>query len=1356
MLIRLCLIFTLVSLTDTNEDPHVIIVPQHLHFGHCDIGYITSKNISIYNNANRDVVLTTVYDGKSVFQPGISRTKTVQIGKKQKYELVVMFLPHAVGDVSDTFQLFIYFSSSTVPKDVVDISASGTGQENPYKLMPLTGVRWPTSVTYSPTVSIYNPYEKELMVEEIYISGGDINLVPPFNEATSWNVAPYETKPIVRLNLLSDKAYNHLSYLTVKLSNAPDVKLPVDVDLVSTPDVFAMPTSIDFGCFSRDSPSKLVSIYLLSTFNCSTKIFSISVSDSVLHENGISVKARRESLLPHKGKFQKVVDVIINPSKLPALADDSESRYVGNISIKFSNCRVNTVNVPFKAHVYSGSLELSGFEKGFYSGEILPRLYVKKMLFTNLYDIPIAVKSINLDPFKEEFLIEDLRIPFVVNPGEVAEFAKFSLKRQGQKFIQDFTMKLETNLFDAEYTVPVYNGDVDVTIDGKPLNVLNFELLGYSQTRHKIVRLHNNNPIKVQLLYYFTNVPFCDGYYTQLWRSKQSLMIKHEKEDAVQHQLVELGPGDFIEINVTITTPSMAHNVSGFFVIETNYDFVQLPLTFRTLEGQLLTPHLDYTEIFPGKIDPITLMITNTFNETFPIEDISLDCGSMFSLTKSCDPVSLNPLSTMEVGKIRFIPSKDLQFSYLMMDDTKKQKEYTKGTRLNPDQIDYELKLFKHLKGKWNNLQKTGKDKLTIYGSIKSSFSDNTPIVVNVGLTWPKFVKSFKPFPVTHIKDVSISTVTLNNPSSTPVHIEAYLISSYPHSRALIDILGMRQEAVNVDDAYRLSDTSTDVFDKFFNGNDVSHKVKSFVLQSLEEKSFSVEFSPEFVGVHRNILVIRNNLTLFEPLLYSAQAAKGELIFENKKHLTLSMHDSLLTECHHSEEGSKEPGYFNVNKSFVLTNIGDFVSKVNDIQINGASCSAHGISIINCEQFQISPFGTHTIKINFAPSFHYSYKEYVLSVIPAAGDTLEIPLITQIPAHLLDVCADKIERPIWEVSFRFLLVTGALCTIVVVFVQSYIFFSQPVVISQPCLKPVIIKKSSDPAITPISPKKPTKKNEKSIPHQLIKPVETVPVTKSRKKKDTAKNKELLVQPVVKHEKPAPIIIKDSHKKKKSSSVKPDSPKSETVPTKPQKMTNLVKPRIKEPVIKDIEIKKPKDVNVVKPEPKRTPSLNTVPSMTESKYRLSNKLSVAAAAVDPLAPINEVPDIQLEQKFVEAVQEEQKRKNLKSLQGPLYHQNTPPWTNQPIGAQINPIPKIQPTSTSAAFTSYPPTTVDDWFAPNAQNPFSNLNLLSGSRQTSRFQSLFTDSHSGEFDANWDGIWGPLNLDQGLDEHSWKTE
>lgn len=1377
MLTLLWLFIVHFRLTLSTDSPlPVIIVPQHLNFGNCNLGYVTTKNISIYNNADRDVILTTVYDSRSVFQPRISRSKTVLLDRNQRYELSVMFLPHALGEVTETFQLFIHMtskppmSSGTVPKDVIDIRATGTGQENPFRLAPLVGVKWPTSVQYAPLLKIYNPFETELKVQEVYVSGGEVSLVPPFNfnKASSWSILPYETKPIVRLNLFSDKSYNHLSYVTVRLGGTDnlDIKLPIEVDLVSTANVFCTPTHINFGSFSRDSGPVVVSVFLLSTHNSTTNIFSIT-TNSILHQNGISIKLLREGIpqAVRGSSFQKVADVTIEPSKLPELADKADNEYSGNILIKFSNANVENVDIPFTARVYPGSLALEGFGDGFYSGPLPPRDYVKQLHLTNHYEVPVAVMKMDLEPLKSEFLIEDLKFPFVIQPGESFDFAKFTLKRQGHKFNDYFVLKMETNLTQVlEFPIPVYSGDVDVTIDDKPLNVLNFELLGYNQTRVKIVRLHNKNPVNVGLLYYFTNVPFCDGYYSNLWRDGIQTMIPHKKEDSIQHQLVELRPRDFIELTVTITTPSVAHNVSGFFVIETNYDFVQLPLTFRTLEGGLLTPHIEYEEVFPGMTNAFNLKITNTFNETFPIEDISLESNGMFKLIKKTDKsILLKPLSSSDVGTIEFHPEKDNQYSYLMTDDIKKQKEFFKGNRLNFDQVDYELKLFKHLKGKWNTLQKNGKHKLVINGSVKSSFSDNSPISTTVDLTWPSFVQSRQPMPVTHVKSTSTSDVKLVNPSSYPVHIEVFLISSYPHSRALIDILGMRQEAVNVDAAYSLQDTSTDFLDKFFNSNELSRSLKSLVLKPGEERTVKVQFSPQFVGLHKNILVIRNNLTLFEPVLYSAHAAKGELVFEKKQFLPLNVHENVLSDCHHAEEGSINRGFFNVNRSFTLKNIGDIKAKVEDILINGISCSAYGITVFNCDPFEVEPFATYTLNFNFIPNFHYSYIEYTLTIVPSAGDKLEIPLITKVPAHMLEVCADKIERPIWEVSFRFLLITGAMCMIVVVFVQSYMLFSQPIVISPPGLKPVIIHKTTDLHQHALKHEPiPTKKTSKKV-DKASKQVEVVaPVAKKKKSREASKVKDTSnhhVEPVKHHVTQSPKVSK-----RKVSTPKPESPKIESVQPKPEKMTNFVKPRIKE-VIKEspAPVKKQKDVNIVKPEPKRTPSLNNTPSITESKYRLSNKLT-AAAEIDTSPPQQPTDHLQLEQKFAAAVQEEQKRKNQLTFNS-LYHQTPNSWSGGPPG--VNSLPKLDgnsllpppttlPISTSSSSLFQPPLSVDDWFAPDAQTPFTTFNLLNSSRQTSRFQSMFSDNSPAAEGDNWNGIWGPLRLDTGLDEQSWKTD
>ena len=249
----------LLNLQISNSFDQATVHPQSLDFGPCQIGYVSTRNVTISNVGSTTVIVSSVYDSRSAFQGGVARSETTSVKSGQQTQFAIMFLPQALGEVSETVQLFVYLTTSSTPIGLFDIAAKGFGSENPYRLYPFVGVRWPTSVAYSPTVHIYNPHETELEVEEIYASGGNLNLVPPFNEVQSWKIPPYETKSIVRLNLFSEKSYNHLSYVTVRLAgNRPNIKLPVDVDLVSTAEVFPMPQSINFGSLARDSPPKVV------------------------------------------------------------------------------------------------------------------------------------------------------------------------------------------------------------------------------------------------------------------------------------------------------------------------------------------------------------------------------------------------------------------------------------------------------------------------------------------------------------------------------------------------------------------------------------------------------------------------------------------------------------------------------------------------------------------------------------------------------------------------------------------------------------------------------------------------------------------------------------------------------------------------------------------------------------------------------------------------------------------------------------------------------------------------------------------------------------------------------------------
>lgn len=55
----------------------------------------------------------------------------------------------------------------------------GVGISNPFRLKPLLGARVPINGSYSPVISMHNPFSDSLRVVEMFSSGGNIHLELP-------------------------------------------------------------------------------------------------------------------------------------------------------------------------------------------------------------------------------------------------------------------------------------------------------------------------------------------------------------------------------------------------------------------------------------------------------------------------------------------------------------------------------------------------------------------------------------------------------------------------------------------------------------------------------------------------------------------------------------------------------------------------------------------------------------------------------------------------------------------------------------------------------------------------------------------------------------------------------------------------------------------------------------------------------------------------------------------------------------------------------------------------------------------------------------------------------------------------
>lgn len=57
------------------------------------------------------------------------------------------------------------------------------GVSNPYRLKPLLGARVPVNTSYSPIISMHNPFSNSLHVVEMFSSGGSLHLELPTGAA---------------------------------------------------------------------------------------------------------------------------------------------------------------------------------------------------------------------------------------------------------------------------------------------------------------------------------------------------------------------------------------------------------------------------------------------------------------------------------------------------------------------------------------------------------------------------------------------------------------------------------------------------------------------------------------------------------------------------------------------------------------------------------------------------------------------------------------------------------------------------------------------------------------------------------------------------------------------------------------------------------------------------------------------------------------------------------------------------------------------------------------------------------------------------------------------------------------------
>ncbi|XP_061130168.1 transmembrane protein 131-like isoform X3 [Syngnathus typhle] len=293
---------------------------------------------------------------------------------------------------------------------------------------------------------------------------------------------------------------------------------------------------------------------------------------------------------------------------------------------------------------------------------------------------------------------------------------------------------------------------------------------------------------------------------------------------------------------------------------------------------------------------------------------------------------------------------------------------------------------------------------------------------------WPRLpteTSSPLDFGATPINESKVKSLLLKNPSSSVVSVEIQIISLYPSPLGALDVLtkwfNISPLAVNISTAeFSLLNVPPGASEdaKTPRGDGVLR----LLLQPWESREVAVVFTPSEHKPTTTILIIRNNLTVFDVVTVRGHGAKELLRVGGKlpgpgASLRFNVPQSTLMECRDAGLRGDNKPLFAIRKSFKVENAGELPLTVTSMNVNGYKCQGFGFEVLQCRSFSLERNGSAEITVAFTPDFTSSWVIRDLVLVTSRGTSFPFTLNVTLPHHMLPLCAQVVPGPSWEESF---------------------------------------------------------------------------------------------------------------------------------------------------------------------------------------------------------------------------------------------------------------------------------------------------------------------------------------------------
>ncbi|XP_029288734.1 LOW QUALITY PROTEIN: transmembrane protein 131-like [Cottoperca gobio] len=291
---------------------------------------------------------------------------------------------------------------------------------------------------------------------------------------------------------------------------------------------------------------------------------------------------------------------------------------------------------------------------------------------------------------------------------------------------------------------------------------------------------------------------------------------------------------------------------------------------------------------------------------------------------------------------------------------------------------------------------------------------------------WPRLpVESSIPldFGATPVNESKVKTFMLKNPSSSVVSVEIRILSLYPAPLEALDLLNkwfnISPLSVNISSTefslLASPPKATEIVE-----DRTGEGVLRLLLQPWEARDVAVLFTPSEHKPTTTILIIRNNLTVFDMMTVQGHGAKELLRVGGKlpgqgASLRFNVPQSTLMECRDGLRTNKP--LFAIRKSFKVENAGELPLTVMSMNINGYKCQGFGFEVLQCRSFSLDHNTSSEITVAFTPDFTSSWVIRDLTLVTSRGTSFPFTLNVTLPHHMLPLCAQVVPGPTWEETF---------------------------------------------------------------------------------------------------------------------------------------------------------------------------------------------------------------------------------------------------------------------------------------------------------------------------------------------------